>query len=318
MFTYAWYQWLAFFYIYCFCGWIFESAYVSLKSRRLVNRGFLRLPMLPLYGTGAIMMLWVSIPVQDNLLLVYLSGFLAATALEYVTGWTMERLFKMRYWDYSDQPFNINGYVCLGSSIAWGFLTILLTEVIHKPLERFVLDADPTVELCILAVVTVLFVTDTIQSVKAALDLGRALEAMTKMKAELEEMQVQLALLKAEAADRAEAMRSEAVDRAAALRDEAEAFRNETADRAEILRNEAVDRAAALRDDMVSRAVAFMPKGAVGDMTALVKQLSALYEKRNRLANHSTFYRRRLLRDNPTAFSKRFEDALKELRKNLE
>lgn len=57
MYTYAWYHWLTFFYVYCFFGWIFESTYVSLKQRHFVNRGFLRLPMLPLYGTGAVMML---------------------------------------------------------------------------------------------------------------------------------------------------------------------------------------------------------------------------------------------------------------------
>ena len=51
MYTYTWYQWLAFFYVYCFLGWIFESTYVSLKQKRLVNRGVLRLPMLPLYYT---------------------------------------------------------------------------------------------------------------------------------------------------------------------------------------------------------------------------------------------------------------------------
>ena len=74
MYTYTWYQWLAFFYVYCFLGWIFESTYVSLKQKRLVNRGFLRLPMLPLYGSGAVMMLWVSLPVRDSLPLVYISG----------------------------------------------------------------------------------------------------------------------------------------------------------------------------------------------------------------------------------------------------
>ena len=73
MYTYTWYQWLAFFYVYCFLGWIFESTYVSLKQKRLVNRGFLRLPMLPLYGSGAVMMLWVSLPVRDSLPLVYIS-----------------------------------------------------------------------------------------------------------------------------------------------------------------------------------------------------------------------------------------------------
>ena len=54
---YTWYQWLTFFYFYSFLGWIFESSYVSVKQRRLVNRGFLRIPLLPLYGSGALMML---------------------------------------------------------------------------------------------------------------------------------------------------------------------------------------------------------------------------------------------------------------------
>ena len=78
MHVYTWYQWLTFFYLYCFFGWIFESAYVSLKQKRFVNRGFLRLPMLPLYGSGAVMMLWVSLPFQDSLILTYISGVIGA------------------------------------------------------------------------------------------------------------------------------------------------------------------------------------------------------------------------------------------------
>ena len=68
-----------FFYFYSFLGWIFESSYVSVKQRRLVNRGFLRIPLLPLYGSGALMMLIVSRPFQDSLLLTWLSGFTGAT-----------------------------------------------------------------------------------------------------------------------------------------------------------------------------------------------------------------------------------------------
>ena len=108
---YTWYQWLLMFYIFSFFGWIFESTYVSLKKGHFVNRGFLRLPMLPLYGTGAVLLLWVTLPFRDNLLMVYAAGVIAATALEYVTGWAMERLFKVKYWDYSNQRFQLNGYI---------------------------------------------------------------------------------------------------------------------------------------------------------------------------------------------------------------
>jgi len=253
MYTYPWYHWITFFYLYCFFGWIFESTYVSLKERRFVNRGFLRLPMLPLYGTGAVMMLWVSLPVKDNLFLVYVFGVIAATILEYVTGYVMERLFKMKYWDYSNQRWNLNGYICLSSSIAWGFLTIFMTEIIHRPIADFVLGLSPAVEFSFLAVISVLFTMDAVKSTKEALDLGRALEAMTKMKAEAEEMQVQLALLKAETAQKAAELKDAASVRMADLRNDAALrvadLKNDTSLRIADLKNDTSLRIADLKND---------------------------------------------------------------------
>ena len=251
MYKYTWYQWLSFFYIYCFFGWIFESSYVSLKQRRFVNRGFLRLPMLPLYGTGAVMMLWVSLPFKSSLVMVYISGVIGATVLEYVTGWGMERLFKMKYWDYSNQPFNLNGYICLSSSVAWGFLTIFLTEVIHKPIERWVLHVPTTIGIPCLSVITVVFIIDTAESVRTALDLAKVLDAMTKMKAELDDVQVQLALLKAETEQKLEEAKEDTAMKLETLRVEAAGkaalLRNETAQRAAQLKYETTERTARLR-----------------------------------------------------------------------
>lgn len=257
MYTYTWYQWLGCFYIYCFAGWIFESTYVSIRTGRFVNRGFLRLPMLPLYGTGAVMMLWVSLPVQDHLILVYLSGVLAATALEYVTGWAMERLFKVKYWDYSNQKYNLNGYICLTSSIAWGFLTILLTEVLHPPVERLLFRLPVPLAVGGVCFITVIFLYDTVQSVRDALALGRALEAMTRLKAELDDVQVQLALLKAETVQRMADYREETADRMMQLRDETAErvaqLRDGTAERMEQLRDGTAERMAQMKDETVVR-----------------------------------------------------------------
>ena len=251
MYEYTWYQWLSFFYIYCFFGWIFESTYVSLKQHRFVNRGFLRLPMLPLYGTGAVMMLWVSLPFKSSLVMVYISGVIGATILEYVTGWGMERLFKMKYWDYSNQRFNLNGYICLTSSVAWGFLTIFLTEVIHKPIERWVLHVPTMIGIPCLSVITVVFIIDTAESVRTALDLAKVLDAMTKMKAELDDVQVQLALLKAETEQKLEEAKEDTAVKLETLRVEAAGkaaqLRNETAERAAQLKYETTERTAKLR-----------------------------------------------------------------------
>lgn len=360
MYTYAWYHWLTFFYIYCFCGWIFESTYVSLKQHHFVNRGFLRLPMLPLYGTGAVMMLWVSLPVKNNLFLVYCSGVVAATLLEYVTGYVMERLFKVRYWDYSDQRFNLHGYICLTSSIAWGFLTIFMTEVIHKPIERFVLNLPPALEWCLLGVISGCFVMDTIQSTKEALNLAKALENVAKLRAELEDMQVQLALLKAETAQNIETAKAELRETVAesveahkemvaarkeALEDAVAAGKEKLAETAAIQKDRLAETAAAHREMLATAAETHkeaiearkeelveaveahretvaarreeLAETAAAHKAALAARISTLNAKMNettRLLNSKkNAIRPSILRRNPTAVSRRFADAWKEL-----
>lgn len=329
MYTYSWYHWITFFYIYCFFGWIFESAYVSLKSRRPVNRGFLRLPMLPLYGTGAVMMLWVSLPVKDNLVLVYFSGVVAATILEYVTGYVMERLFKMKYWDYSSQRFQVNGYICLTSSIAWGFLTIFLTEVIHRPIADFVVNMNPFTEFFLLITVTIVFAADTVQSTREALALGKALETMTRMKGQLDEMQLQLALLKAEASQKLDDMKSSARLQAAELKADASM-------RIEELKADTRLKVAELKDDLkeairlqaieageeaaayVSPAADELPAHSRQRIGLLSERMESLRESRRKLTSHISFYRRGLLKGNPTASCKNFAEALEELRNMLD
>lgn len=286
MYLYTWYQWLLFFFIYCFIGWIIESTYVSVRSLHFVNRGFLRLPLLPLYGSGAIIMLWLSLPVQGNLFLVFLFGMLGASALEYVTGYAMERLFKMKYWDYSNNPFNLNGYVCLTNSIAWGFLTLLLTEVIHLPLEWLVLRLNGTVCISLVVIVGIIFVTDAIHSTKEALDLGRILEAMTKLKSELDEVQVQISLLKAETAQKVSDIKTETIQMATSLKDGTKVK----------ISSLKAETASALKE------------------SALVERLQSLTETKEKLTGRLTSYRKGILRRNPTASSRLFGEALRELK----
>jgi len=164
-------QWVLLFFFYCFCGWVWESCYVSARQRHWVNRGFLHGPLLPIYGSGAIIILIATIPVAQDLRLVWFFGMAAATALEYVTGAAMERIFKVRYWDYSNQRFNLNGHICLSSSIAWGFFSILMVRFIHPPIARLLarvpaLCVDPLAHI-----LTIGFTVDAVRSIQAALDL---------------------------------------------------------------------------------------------------------------------------------------------------
>lgn len=283
--SYSVLQWLLFFYIYCFIGWCFESAYVSLKKRRFVNRGFLKLPMLPIYGSGAIAILIVTIPVRDNLWLVWLFGMISATLLELVTGAVMELLFKVKYWDYSHQKFNYKGYICLSSSIAWGFLSLLLTEVIHEPIESVVLSVPLWLLITLISVISVLFVSDFAVSFKAAWDLRRLLEKLTAIRAQASE---RWDAAKEEASVRWDAAKEEASERWDAAKEEA-------SERWDAVKEDAAGRLAAIREDY-----------------ALKRKDEYL-----RLSKFRAFFIRRLLRDNPYAASGKFAEALDELREDI-
>lgn len=311
MYSYTIIQWLFFFYFYCFFGWCFESTYVSIKSHKLVNRGFMRGPFLPLYGSGAIMMLVVSMPFQDNIFLVYIAGCLGATALEYVTGVTMEALFKVRYWDYSKNKFNFQGHICLGSSLAWGFLTILMTEVIHKPIERFVLSIPNWVLTAVTLVLTAYICADFALSFKAALDLRDVLVKMEKAKEEMVHIQKRLdviiALTSEDFANRKEEMTEN-------FKQKKQAWSEGIGTRMEDVKNSVGDKLENLKELAVTK-----PNGYLDSIKNELAELKEKYVKTSadseRLSGLRDFFQRDMIRSNPSMSSKRFKEALEELQR---
>lgn len=201
MFTYTITEWLFFFYFYCFFGWCFESSYVSLRNRKWINRGFMRGPFLPLYGSGALMMLFVSRPFMAHWWAVYIAGALGATVLEYVTGVVMEALFKVRYWDYSNQKFNFKGHICLSSSLAWGGLTLFLCYALHQVVEKMMYLIPKGILYGLVLVLTICIVSDFSLAFKEALDFKEVLLYMDKAKEELSRMQKRLDVVLAVAED---------------------------------------------------------------------------------------------------------------------
>lgn len=225
MYSYTWLQWLLFFYLYCFFGWVWESCYVSAKKHHWVNRGFLHLPLLPIYGSGAIVVLFVSLPIRDNPVLVYFAGAAAATVLELVVGLAMEQLFKVKYWDYSNQKFNYKGVICLSSTLFWGVLSVFLMEVAQKPIERAVLSLSTPLLAAIVSVISVAFIYDTVISTKAALDLAKVLtsieQAKKAMAEELRNMEEKAAAYMDETKENLEVRMNEARENFAVRMDEA-------------------------------------------------------------------------------------------------
>lgn len=185
MYHYSLLQWMLFFYIYCFFGWIIESTYVSVCTGNWVNRGFMRGPVIPIYGTGAIIILFAVIPFRTSPILVFILGTIAASVLEFVTGFVMERIYKVRYWDYSDKPFNLCGYICLFNSLCWGVLSILLIYLVHSWVEKGVLFLNDMVLLSIDSGISSLFIVDLFNSSTTAVELKKMLANSQKLKDDL-------------------------------------------------------------------------------------------------------------------------------------
>ena len=295
MLHYTFIQWLFFFYFYCFFGWCFESTYVSIKSKKLVNRGFMRGPFLPLYGSGGIMMLVVSMPFQDNVVLTYIAGVIGATALEYVTGVTMEALFKVRYWDYSKNKFNFQGHICLGSSLAWGGLTILMTKVIHKPIEHFVLSISTTALTVITCILTVYIVVDFTLSFKAAMDLRDILVKIERAREELERMQHRLDIIIAFNNEEKEQKKQEREMRMAELSASLEQRFNGIK---EAIQSKPMEYSESVREE-------------IADLRA---RFNLYMEGRKNFKGLLDFYKRDMIRNNPTMASNKFKDAFEELK----
>lgn len=296
MYQYSAIQWLFFFYFYCFFGWIFESTYVSVKSKKFVNRGFMRGPFLPIYGSGAIMMLVVSMPFQDNIFLTYIAGCIGATALELVTGMTMEALFKVRYWDYSNQKFNYKGHICLSSTIAWGFLTILMTEFVHRGVEKIIFAIPYTVVSVITVILTVYIIIDFTLSFKAAMDLRDILVGLEKAKEEMERIQKRLDVI------------------IAVVNDERETWKQEKSMRADELMESIEGKFTALKERFRISPSDFMDE-VREEITELRSKYMIEKEHRIQFRRLKDFYQRALLKGNPMMHSRYFGEALEELKK---
>ena len=177
----SFYYIISWFFIYSFFGWVWESAYVSIKSRKLVNRGFVNGPLCTIYGAGAVTIYLILRPLRENLALLYLGGVVVATALEYITGWIMETVFHTRWWDYSDKKFNLHGYISLASSLLWGVFSVLLFKLL-QPFVSWITSLYPqSVGEVILNVIMILYGVDFVISSHAAFGLSKTFEKAEEM-----------------------------------------------------------------------------------------------------------------------------------------
>ncbi|MBP5605494.1 MAG: putative ABC transporter permease [Ruminiclostridium sp.] len=131
------------FYIFCNIGWVQESTIESIYHKRLINRGFLKGPYIPIYGVGGMTILLLCMPFRENGFCVYFVGLVGCTILEYFVGWLMEKLFHKQFWDYSMLRLTYKNRISLLSSLFWGLLSLFMVYVLYGIMDLLVNFTDP-------------------------------------------------------------------------------------------------------------------------------------------------------------------------------
>lgn len=164
------------FFIYAFIGWCSEVAFSALNNGKFTNRGFLNGPVCPIYGFGVLFVLHFLEPFKENLLILFLGSIILTSALELVTGFLLEKLFNKTWWNYSNELFNIGGYICLKFSIMWGLACILVVEVIHPLILAFMDMIPDKIGFVLLLSFILAIIVDIIATVNSINKLNRKLE----------------------------------------------------------------------------------------------------------------------------------------------
>lgn len=308
VFHYTFMQWLLFFFVYCFVGWIWESCYVSVKKKEWINRGFLHGPMLPIYGCGALIVLLCTIRVRDHVVLIFLLGMVGATILEYLTGAGMERLFRVRYWDYSRLPMNLHGYVCLPVSLGWGMFSVLLVRGIHVPIEDFILHIPNKIEEILCVLCSSAFAVDFTLSFSEAMDLRDMLVRLSESNEKIQRLQKRLEVVSAFAEDGMMQYQIKKEERKLSRREWLE-------DRIDGQR----EKRRKMLVELIEKVNEYMETelGRKEELQKVKSQIEQEFKNIGLLSIRSARRSARLLHRNPNTVSKKYGDALKQVQEML-
>ncbi len=284
-------------------------------------------------------MLFVGLPLKEHPVYMFFAGLLAASSLEYVTGAAMEKIFRVKYWDYSECFLNLKGHICFKASMAWGTFTLVLNYFLHMPVERLVFMIPSETLQIIVVIIQVYFVADFSLAFKTALDLRDVIIALEKFRDELDRMEKRLDVAIAFAQDSREQALEELAARLEENRKRLEENREYAKQRIEENREQAKQRLEERMDVIEERMETAKEKLASMEVIADIEgKHEELKEKREELQNSITEMRvanalmrsklresakrrgvlyRNMIRNNILATG-RFKDSLDEIRSMVE
>lgn len=172
------------FIIYSIIGYICEMTYAAFKNQKIVNRGFLCGPYLPIYGLGAVFVLYLLLRYESDPIVVFVFAIIICSSLEYFTSFLLEKIFHNMWWDYYDYKYNLNGRICLFNSLLFGIASLVVIYL-AQPLIDGLLGMLSVKFLNILAIIIfIIFIIDVVYSIIVAFNLRNRLIIVEELKRE--------------------------------------------------------------------------------------------------------------------------------------
>lgn len=362
----TYYEIASYFIIYSFIGWCVEVIYHAVKVGKVINRGFLCGPVCPVYGFGILAVFAMTKSVLPSLanmsesrltegdrlsevLIVFLCCMILATAVELAAGWILDMAFHARWWDYSKEPFNLNGYICLRFSMIWGAAGVFVVRIIQPVMENASAYQLPEkYGWPLLAAAYAVYLFDFIVTVMIVAGMNKQLEELDEIKKnlrrvsddlserigggtietqqKLEESRVQAALAGYEFRDELEEKRREYEARKAEIRRKSAARRLEFEKQMEELSEKAEERRAELEQQRAKQKEELEKQMAEIDRQreAFEQQVRDMLRQRTDLADSAERLKEkmlarrfagsgRLLNAFPRMKHRKFQDVIKEL-----
>ena len=169
------------FFTYSLVGWIWETCYESVLNKKIINRGFLNGPCIPIYGcAGSLVYIFLQ-KYQTTFfsiesIKIYFVGMIIATVLEYITSYLMEKIFNTKWWDYTEYKFNLNGRICLIASLFWGFAIVFFIQVCNPLLISKYNKISHDIKLSACSVFITAFIIDLFVTIYTIANLQRRID----------------------------------------------------------------------------------------------------------------------------------------------
>ena len=177
-YSFSFYLLIDLFFIYSVIGYITEIMSIYRFTHKVIlSRGYLIGPYLPIFGLGSILMITLLEPYKNDLFVLFVMSLVICCLLEYFTSLLMEKIFKLRWWDYSEKMFNINGRVCLENGVMFGLGGVIIVKCVNPFLLQGLMSLPVTVVIISGMVVSCIMIADFIVSTYTVLQLKVDLSA---------------------------------------------------------------------------------------------------------------------------------------------